>query len=102
MQQPLQITFRGIEPSPFIEARVRELAARLDRFANRITSCHVTLQSPHRQGQDYDVRIRLGLPGSEIAVHAKEGAYTALRDAFDAVERQLEGRSRRRRQHETA
>ena len=99
MQQPLQITFRGIDPSPFIEARVRELATRLDRFANRIISCHVTLQS-HRQGQPYDVTIRLSLPGSEIAVHAHESVYAALRDAFDAAVRKLEGRTRRHRQSE--
>lgn len=105
MQQPLQITFRGMEPSTFIEARVHELAVRLERFADRITSCHITIQSPHqhhRHGQLYAVSIRLGLPGKEIVIdgeggsdHAHEDVYVALRDAFDAAERKLEGRAGR-------
>ena len=106
MQQPLQITFRGLAPSVFIAARVRELAARLERFAHDITSCHVTIQSPHRhhrQGQLYEVRVRVAAPGREIVSgsdgsgdHAHEDVYVALRDAFDAAVRELEERAPRR------
>lgn len=105
MQQPLQITFRGMEPSTFVEARVHELAARLERFEDRITSCHVTIQAPHqhhRNGQLYEVTIRLGLPGGEIVVdhegsqnQARVDVYVAVRDAFDAALRRLEARCSR-------
>jgi ribosome-associated translation inhibitor RaiA len=100
MQPSLQITFRGIEPSPFIEARVRELADRLTRFAHRITHCHVSIELPHRhrrQGQLYGVKIRMGVPGREIVVdregphdQAHANLHVALRDAFDAAVRRLE------------
>ena len=105
MQTPLQITFRGMEPSQFVEARVRELALRLERFDARITTCHVTIHAPprhHHHGQRYDVRIRLGVPGREIVVGregsndpAYEDVYVAIRDTFDAAARKLEDRVRR-------
>lgn len=99
MQQTLQITFRGMETSAAVEARVRELAQRLERFCAQITSCHVTLQSPHRHhqhGQRFGVKIRIAVPGSEIVVdneHARDPAheepYVAIRDAFAAAVRCL-------------
>lgn len=47
MQQPLQITFHGMDHSDFIERRVRESAAALERFSDQIVSCHVTVDAPH-------------------------------------------------------
>ena len=109
----LQITFRGLPPSPFVVARVQELTDKLERFERRITSCHVTIQSPHhhqRQGQLYDVRVRLCVPGAELVFNHEgsrdrghEDVYVALRDTFEAATRKLEDRAhqfsgRRRRQ----
>lgn len=95
-----------MDPSPAIEARVRELAERLERFAEDITSCHVTVEAPHRhhhQGQLYEIKIQVRLPGKEIDVnregpqnHAHEDVYVALRDAFEATVRRLEDHARRR------
>jgi ribosomal subunit interface protein len=106
MQQPLQISFRGLDHSPAIEARVRELAEYLERFEDRITSCHVSVQAPHHhhhQGQLYDVRIQVRVPGKDIVVnregsnnHAYEDVYVALRDAFEAAARRLEDHAQRR------
>lgn len=108
MRLPLQITFRHMEPSPALEARVRELALRLDRFSSHIMSCHVTIEAPHQhqhQGQIYEVRIDLTVPQGEIVVsrehrerHSHEDVYVALRDAFHAVRRQLEDHERQHRQ----
>ena len=105
MQIPMQITFRGIESSEAVERRVRELADRLERFHNHITSCHVTIQAPHhhqRQGVRYDIHLRIGVPNGEVDISrsgAKNGAhedpYVAIRDAFDAATRQLEDVVRR-------
>jgi hypothetical protein len=39
MQIPLQISFRNMDPSPAIEARIREKAAKLERFHDRIIGC---------------------------------------------------------------
>jgi ribosomal subunit interface protein len=104
---PLQITFRQMEPSPALEQRIRELAARLDRFSSHITRCHVIVEPrPHHQHQGglYEFRIDLTLPDEEIAIrhahpadHAHEDPYVALRDAFRAARRKLEDYERRRR-----
>ena len=45
MQIPLQITFRNIDSSDSVEARVRERLDRLTRFKDRITSCRVAIEA---------------------------------------------------------
>ncbi|MEQ6341555.1 MAG: HPF/RaiA family ribosome-associated protein [Gammaproteobacteria bacterium] len=107
MQLPLQVTFRNMSPSELVEADVRKRAAKLDEFYDRIMSCRimVELHNPrHRQGNLYHVRVDLTVPNGEIVAsraspehHAHEDVYVAIRDAFDAVERQLEDYSRRQR-----
>jgi ribosomal subunit interface protein len=105
MLLPLQITFRHMDPSPALEARVRELSARLDRFYDSITSCRVVIEAPpaHKhKGGPFSVRIDVTLPGGEVFVHsdhettgAHTDVYVALRDAFDDLRRQLEDYGRR-------
>jgi ribosomal subunit interface protein len=107
MQIPLQISFRNMDPSPAIEAVVREKAAKLDRFFERIVSCDVTIEAPHRhhhKGKLYKVRIDIGMPGNDVHVNqegpknqAHEDVYVAIRDAFDAAVRQLEDHARKLR-----
>jgi len=109
MQVPLEISFRNVEPSPAIEAAVREKAAKLEEFYDRITSARVVVETPHRrhrQGKLFHVRIDLRVPGREIVVsrepsehHAFEDVYVAIRDAFDAAKRQLEDHVREARGH---
>ena len=36
MQVPLQISFRNMDPSPAVEAVIREKAEKLDRYFDRI------------------------------------------------------------------
>jgi len=48
MAIPLQISFRDMDPSPAIEARIREKAAKLERFAARATGCRVTVAARSR------------------------------------------------------
>jgi ribosomal subunit interface protein len=105
MQTPLQITFRDMDPSPAIEARIREKAAKLERFFDRITSCRVVVEARNkhqRTGRLYAVRIDLRLPGEEVVAghghpqdHAHEDVHVAIRDAFDALGRRLEDHARR-------
>jgi len=107
MQLPLQITFRHLDPSPALEARIRELATRLEKFSAQIVRCHVIVEPvPHHQhhGGLHEFRIDITLPDSEIAIRkahpadpAHEDAYVALRDAFRAARRKLEDYERKRR-----
>lgn len=107
MQIPLQITFRHMEPSEALEAKIREKADALERFAEHITSCRVTVEAPHQhhqQGKLFNIKVDITLPGHEIVAdrhpdkhHAHEDVYVALRDAFKAARRQLEDYTRKRR-----
>jgi ribosomal subunit interface protein len=100
MQIPLQIIFRGIEPSEAVEARIREKVGKLDRFHSHIMSCRVAVESGHHhhhQGNLYHIRIDITTPGKEIVTsrerhenQAHEDVYVAIRDAFNAATRQLE------------
>lgn len=102
MTIPVQITFRHMETSAAVETRVRELADHLGVFSDRITSCRVVLDSPHRhqhQGKVFNVKVQLALPGEDVVVDMErpqrdghEDVYVVLRDAFDAARRQLQAR----------
>ena len=100
MINPLQITFHNIPASEGVEARIRSLAEKLDRFHNRITSCRVVVDVPHQSqnhGQLYEVRIYMTVPTGEIIVKrnppqrkSHENIYVAIRDAFDEAKRKLQ------------
>ena len=107
MQSPLEIVFHNCDRSPAVEAAVRERVAKLEKFADNITSCRVTVEAPHKnhqQGNLYTVRVDLHYPGGETVAnrspgghHAHEDVYVALRDAFKAARRQLQDSQRVRR-----
>jgi len=103
MQIPLEVTLRDIPDSPAVEGRIREKAAKLERFHNRIMSCRITVESPqHRkhQGRIYSVHIDIKVPGGgELVVNRAqdEDVFVAIRDAFEAAARQLEDHGRIRR-----
>src|SRR5690349_7506183 len=109
MNTPLKISFHGVDPSPAIEARIQERAARLERFHPRITSCEVAVEEPHhkhRKGNLFSVRLLIRTPTSEVVInragpedHAHEDFFVALRDAFDAAQRKLEDEHRTRSRH---
>ena len=99
---PLQITYRGMQHSPAMDARIEELAAKLGDFYPRITRCHVVVEEIDRhksKGNLFEVRVDIHVPGSEIvATHqASEDAYVAVGQAFDAVIRQVEDGVHRKR-----
>jgi ribosomal subunit interface protein len=102
MALSLQITVRNVSLSEAAEKSIRERASKLDSFYDKITSCHVTVDSPHRhqhKGILYDVRIDMTVPGAELVIKREpdEDIYVAIRNAFDAARRQLEDFVRRQR-----
>jgi ribosomal subunit interface protein len=107
VQQPLQITFKEMEPSEAVERWVRENAAKLEKFYEPIVHCQVVIEAPHRHshhGGLYEIRIDLTVPGNEIVVshqgprnQAHQDIYVALRDAFRAARRQLQDVRRKQR-----
>jgi len=125
MQTPVTVTFRGMNPSAWIEGDIRKRAAKLETVCHDITSCHVTVDVPHRshaEGNRFSVRIDLTVPGEELAVardanvhaarkHLGEEDWTkqfdvegerkhlrlVIKDAFDVARRQVQTYAQRRR-----
>jgi cold shock CspA family protein/ribosome-associated translation inhibitor RaiA len=110
MQSPLQLTFEHIGHSDPIEARIREEAAALEQFDDRITSMRVVVGRPqhrHHKGDTYQIRIHITVPGAaDVAISrepaatgAHEDVYVTIRDAFKAARRQLQDLARKRQGH---
>jgi ribosomal subunit interface protein len=115
MQLPAEITWHNMDPIPHADERINHRIEQLEQFFGRITRCSVVVEAPHqrhRQGNQYEVRIEVTAPGGELSVGRRPGddqAHTdvlvAIRDAFDAMERQLrrwkDGHSGRPESHAT-
>lgn len=114
-----------MDPSEAVTTRVEAEAAKLDTFFDRITSCRVVVEAPHRhhkRGELFHVRIELGVPGTELVVshepsppadltrdeathlskHSEahpehKDVYVAVRDAFGIARRQLQDYAKRLR-----
>ncbi|HXG21699.1 MAG TPA: HPF/RaiA family ribosome-associated protein [Methylomirabilota bacterium] len=102
MELPLQITAHDFALSEALEAEIRERAARLDTYYDRIIRCRVSVEAPvghHHRGGPYKVRIDLTVPGAELVVNRQddEDLLVAIREAFDAIRRRLEDYVRRLR-----
>ncbi len=107
MPLSLQVTFRDMQPSPAVEARIRECGEKLLRINDNIHRCHVVVEAPHQRhtkGAVFHIHVDISLPGAELVVSREpelnpehEDVYLALRDAFKAVRRQLENYSQQRR-----
>ena len=107
MQLPLQIRFHNLESSDAVESNVRKHAEQLERYCDDIISCRVTIEAPHKhhhQGNMYQITVDARTPGDESVAsrapaqqHAHEDVYVAIRDAFDAVQRQLQDHQRKKR-----
>lgn len=123
MQLPIQISFRNMESSPAVEARIREEAEKLSEFFNNIMGCRVMIEVPHRRhqrGRRIHIRIDLTVPGNEIVVshepnlhhsllHTEDeelskelevdaphkDVFVAIRDAFKTARRQLQDHARK-------
>ncbi len=102
MQIPVQITLREMAHSEALEKKIRDKAAKLEKFYPRIMSCRVTVDESHKhhqQGHHFEVKVEVHVPGREVAANLAhhEDVYVALRDAFDAARRQLEDIARLKR-----
>jgi len=104
---PLRVAFRNMSPSKAVEADIRDKAAKLESFYDRVVSCKVVVEAPHRhhhKGKLYHVRIDIAVPGGELVINrepsqhaAHSDVYVAVRDAFDASRRKLQDFARRQR-----
>ena len=114
MQTPVQVTFRDMPVSDAVEAKCWKEAAKLERYFDRIVGCYVTIAESHRrhrQGNLFEVRIALSVPGQQLIVNREPAEHTrdedievAIREGFDRMQRQLQDYTRKMRgqvkQHE--
>lgn len=103
MTVALQIAFKDLGSSEFIENLIHERAARLERLHPNIISCRVVVQVPHRSSESgkpsIGVSVEVKAPGHKTLLvgkdeqerhEVKNDQYAMVSRAFDAVERQLE------------
>ena len=108
----VEVTFRNVQSSSWLEQEIRERAEKLDTYCPKIIACRVLVAKPHRynvNGTRFNVHIDIVVPGEEIAVshsphfrkQSEDGLgkdiRTVVRDAFAAAKRQLQEYVRRRR-----
>jgi ribosomal subunit interface protein len=106
MATPVRIVFRDIPPSLAVRQVVEEKLEKLAR-SNEIIGGEVAIEAPHRahhQGIHYRVRLDLQVAGGELVYGrdanddgGHEDVYVAIRDAFDAMSRQMQKHTERRR-----
>jgi len=99
MNNEFQIFFHNIDQSDALREAVRKRIAKLERFSGQIIRGRVVLDSPHNnrhKGKVYSVGLEIHTPMKEVRVNqdkhdnpAHEDLYVAIRDAFNAAERQL-------------
>ena len=105
MQAPIEIAFQHCKPSEEIRAEVAKQAKRLEKFSDRITSCHVAIAGPqtrHRQGDLFKIDVRIAMPEHHDVIVTRthgdaperEHPLVAVREAFDAAVRQIEDAAR--------
>ena len=107
MTNDFQIVFHNIDQSTSISDAVNKRIRKLQRFCDRILAGRVVLDSPHNnhhKGKVYSVGLEIHTPSKEVRVnqeqhdnHAHENLYVAIRDAFNAAERQLKAIDKKHR-----
>lgn len=101
MERPLQIAFKDMDSSEFLENLIHERAERLERMHPHITGCRVVVEVPHRKPDSgkppIGIAVELDVPGRSTIIakdvqerrEVKNDQYAVVNRAFDAVERQL-------------
>lgn len=107
MNFPLQITHRQMESSLSLDEHIQNEAEKLERYFDKITSCRVVVELPHRhseKGRHFHVTIEVHVPRHQLVVGrdpeervTHEDPYIAVTEAFKALRRQLKETAQRRR-----
>jgi len=107
MSNEFQVVFHNIDHSDAIVEAVNKRISKLERYCDQIIAGRVVLDSPHNnhhKGRVYSVGLEIHTPQKEVRVnqdqhdnHAHEDLYVAIRDAFNAAERQLKSIDKKHR-----
>jgi ribosomal subunit interface protein len=107
MSNEFQVVFHNIDQSDALNDNVQKRIEKLRRFSSDIIGGRVVLDSPHNnqhKGKVYSVAIEIHTGNKPVVVtqeqhdnHAHEDLYVAIRDAFNAAERQLKSVDKKHR-----
>ena len=100
MNTPPEIIFHDVERTEWVENHILERVGRLDKFAQGITRCRVTLareQGSRQKANRYSVMVEARVPPQhDLAVkkqkeihHMQAQLPAVINLAFGAIERQL-------------
>ena len=107
MTNEFQVVFHNIDQTEALVDAVQKRVEKLERFCDHIITGRVVLDAPHNnhhKGKVYKVGLEFHTPTVEVRVnqdqhdnHAHEDLYVAIRDAFNAAERQLKSIDKKHR-----
>jgi ribosomal subunit interface protein len=107
MSNEFQIVFHNIDQSAALIENVNKRIEKLQRFTNDLIGGRVVLDSPHNnhhKGKVFSVAVEIHTASREVIVKqgqhdkpAHEDIYVAVRDAFNAAERQLKAIDKKHR-----
>lgn len=99
MNETVRITYHGMDARPAVDDVIRERAKKLFQLFDKISSCRVVVEAPHRRhhkGNVYAVRLELHVPGDVIVVSrdhpddaSHEDLLVSVRDTFQIADRKL-------------
>lgn len=97
-----EVKANGLIVTPEADAYLANRIERLRYFYPRLMAVRVSLDAPeghHRKGGPYSVNIHVELPGADAHVtrQSARDLHVAIRNAFNAAQRQLEDTIRRQR-----
>ena len=108
MQTAPELIFHDVDRSPWVENYILERVQRLDKFADGITSCRVSLtqeQASHHKGNRYSLLVEVRTPPNHDLAAKKAKIVrdmptqlpALINLAFGAIERQLKKTAQLRR-----
>lgn len=94
-----EITYHNLDSSPALSEDINKRLKKLERYSSDITRIRVVVDSPHNhkhKGKLFHVTIEISTKGSLIPVsHDDTSIHIAVRDAFEAAERQIKSHAER-------
>ena len=83
MSIPVDVTFRGMDPSPAVRNLIDEQVEKLEKHRGDMLRCHVVIEQPHHRerGNPYHVTLYISVPGEDIVVNHEAQVESALRQA---------------------
>ena len=93
MKPAVDLVYRDIDASPFLNDVISKKLEKLTRFSDQILHSRVVLDTPHNhkhKGKQFRASIELDIKGHPIAItQNNETIHLAIRDAFTSAERKI-------------